>query len=210
MSNQTFKNPVKESIEELKSYLDLQLRYQKMIAAKKASKASSFAALFLILFSIAAGFILFFSFAFVWWYSGGHSDKMAQGYLIVAAFYLLLAIVTVVFRNQLLINPIRSLMAKLLFEDAASGEDKKSFSAINLKDETAFNALLLKEKKQIKDKEILLQQKFKEVEQQFTFTNMVKLATENIVSSYVTTATVAKLAFKAFSNLKHKRKKLKK
>jgi len=210
MNNQIHKNPIKETVEELKNYLDLQLRYQKMIAAKKMSKFSSFAALFLILFSIAAGFILFFSFAFVWWYSEGSTDKMAQGYLIVTSFYLLLAVITVIFRKPLLINPIRSLVAKLFFEDTESEKDQTNLSTINLKDEEAFENLLLKEKKQIRDKEEQLQKKFKEVEQQFTFTNMVKMATENLVSSYVTTATVTKLAFKAFANLRHKRKRLKK
>ena len=210
MNSQIHHNPIKESIEELKSYLDLQLRYQKMIAAKKTSKLSSFAALFLILFSIAAGFILFFSFAFVWWYSDGNSDKMAQGYLMVAGFYLLLAVITIIFRKPLLTNPIRNMLAKLFFEDSDSEEDQTNLSGINLKDEEAFDRLLLKEKKQIKEKEVLLQEKFKEVEQQFTFTNMVKMATENLVSSYMTTATVAKLAFKAFSNFKHKKRRLNK
>jgi ABC-type multidrug transport system fused ATPase/permease subunit len=210
MNNQIHRNPIKETVEELKNYLDLQLRYQKMIAAKKMSKLSSFAALFLILFSIAAGFILFFSFAFVWWYSEGSSDKMAQGYLIVTGFYLLLAVITVIFRKSLLINPIRSLLAKLFFEDASSEKGQTNLSKINLKDEEAFENLLLEEKKQIRDKEEQLQKKFKEVEQQFTFTNMVKMAVENLVSSYVTTATVTKLAFKAFANLRHKRKRLKK
>ena len=210
MSNQVHSNPVKESVEELKSYFDLQFRYQKMIVAKKTSKISSFASLFLILFSIAAGFILFFSFAFVWWYSNGNSDKMVQGYLIVAGFYLLLAVVTIVFRKRLVINPIRNLLIEIFFEDSATKKDKTNLSEINLKDEKAFNDLLLKEKKQIKEKEAVLQQKYKEVERQFTFTNIVKMATENLVHSYVTTATVAKLAFKAFSNFKHKKKRLKK
>ena len=210
MSNQVHNNPLKETIEELKNYLDLQLRYQKMLAAKKTSKISSFAALFLILFSIAAGFILFFSFAFVWWYSDGNNDKMAQGYLIVAGFYLLLAVVTVVFRKPLLINPTRSMLAKLLFEDSGSEADQSDLQKVDLKDEEAFNSLLSEEKEQIKEQEAILQHKFKEVEQQFTFTNMVKMATENLISSYVTTATVAKLAFKAFSNFKHKKKRLKK
>lgn len=210
MNNQTHHNPIKESIEELKSYLDLQLRYQKMIAAKKTSKLSSFAALFLILFSIAAGFILFFSFAFVWWYADGHSDKMMQGYLIVAGFYLLLAIVTIVFRKALLINPIRSFLTRLLFEDTESDEVQSNLATIDLKDEVSFNKLLQEHKQQIAQQELLLQKKFKEVEQQFTFTNMVKMATENLVSSYMTTATVAKLAFKTFSKLKHKKRRLKK
>ena len=210
MNSQIHHNPIKESIEELKSYLDLQLRYQKMIAAKKTSKLSSFAALFLILFSIAAGFILFFSFAFVWWYADGQSNKMMQGYLIVAGFYLLLAIITIFFRKTLLINPIRSFLATLFFEDTESDEEQRNLATINLKDEMAFDNLLQEHKKQIVEQETLLQQKFKEVEQQFTFTNMVKMATENIVSSYVTTETVAKLAFKAFSNLKHKKRRLKK
>ena len=208
MNNQIHRNPLKETVEELKNYLDLQLRYQKMIAAKKMSKLSSFAALFLILFSIAAGFILFFSFAFVWWYSDGNSAKMAHGYLIVAGFYLFLAVVTIIFRKPLLTNPIRNILAKLFFEDSDSEKDQTNLSGINLKDEEAFDRLLLKEQKQIKEKEEQLQKKFKEVEQQFTFTNMIKMATENLVSSYITTATVAKLAFKAFSNFKHKKRRL--
>jgi len=210
MKSQTHHNPIKASIEELKSYLDLQLQYQKMLAAKKTSKLSSAAALFLILFSITAGFILFFSFAFVWWYSDGNSNKMTHGYLIVAGFYLLLAIITIIFRKPLFINPIRSFLAKLFFEDAESKEKQINLSTINLKDEKAFDNLLRESKKQIVEKEALLQQSFKAVEQQFTFTNMVKMATENLMSSYMTTATITKLAFKAFSNLKRKKRKLKK
>ncbi|RLD87941.1 MAG: hypothetical protein DRJ09_09320 [Bacteroidetes bacterium] len=181
-----------------------------MLAAKKTSKLSSFAALFLILFSFAVGFILFFSFAFVWWYSDGNSEKMSQGYMIVAGFYLLLAILTIIFRKSLLINPIRSFLAKLFFEDSAPNKEHSDLSAINLKDEKAFDNLLLESKRQIMEKEEMLQQNFKAVEQHFTFTNMVKMATENLVSSYMTSATVAKLAFKAFSKLKHKKRRLKK
>jgi len=110
----------------------------------------------------------------------------------------------------LLTNPIRNILAKLFFEDSDSEKDQTNLSGINLKDEKAFDRLLLKEQKQIKEKEEQLQKKFKEVEQQFTFTNMIKMATENLVSSYITTATVAKLAFKAFSNFKHKKRRLRK
>ena len=96
MEDHSLKQPIRETIFELKEYLDLQIKYQKMVAAKKTSKITSFSVLFLILFALISSFLLFLSFAFVWWFSDGDTTRMYEGYLIVTGFYAVLAIIFIV------------------------------------------------------------------------------------------------------------------
>jgi uncharacterized membrane protein YgcG len=207
MEKQNLNNSLRETVDEMKGYLDLQIKYQKMQAAKKTGKLSSFSALFLILFAIATSFTLFFSFAFVWWYSDGITSKMYEGYLIIAGFYAVLAIITIIFRKQLLFNPILKLLTDIFFEDDSDKDGDETIEKVNLKDEESFNKILIEEKEKIKEKEELIQVKFKEIEKEFTFINLVKMAAGSMMNTYITTATVAKLAFKTISNLKRKKKK---
>ncbi len=209
MENQNLNTSFKEAASELKDYLDLQIKYQKMQAAKKTSMISSFSALFLILFAIAIGFTLFFSFAFVWWYSNGDTSKMYEGYLIIAGFYLLLAVIVFLFRKQLLFNPIRKFLTDLFFEDNNEENQDEIINKVNLKDEESFNKMLVEEKERIKEKEEAIQKKFRIIERDFTFTNLAKMAAGSLMSTYLSTATIAKLAFKTVSNLKHRKKRLK-
>jgi hypothetical protein len=208
MEDHSLKQPIRETISELKEYLDLQIKYQKMVAAKKTSKISSFSALFLILFALCSSFLLFLSFAFVWWFSDGDNTRMYEGYLIVTGFYAIIAIAFIVFRKTLLVNPVRKFLTDLFFEEAEE-EGDETLTRVNLRDEESFNVMLLEEKKNIKEKEEILQEKFKEVEENFSFVNFAKMAIGTIMNSYVTTATVAKLAFKAIGGLKHRKKHLK-
>jgi uncharacterized membrane protein YgcG len=207
MEKQNLNNSLRETVDEMKEYLDLQIKYQKMQAAKKTGKLSSFSALFLILFAIATSFTLFFSFAFVWWYSDGITTKMYEGYLIIAGFYAVLAIITIIFRKQLLFNPIRKLLTDIFFEDDSGKDHDETIEKVNLKDEISFNKMLIEEKEKIKEKEELIQVKFNEIGKEFTFINLVKMAAGSMMNTYITTATVAKLAFKTVSNLKRKKKK---
>jgi len=207
MEKQNLNNSLRETADEMREYLDLQIKYQKMQAAKKTGKLSSFSALFLILFAIATSFTLFFSFAFVWWYSDGITTKMYEGYLIIAGFYAVLAIITIIFRKQLLFNPIRKLLTDIFFEDDSGKDHDETIEKVNLKDEISFNKMLIEEKEKIKEKEELIQVRFKEIEKEFTFINLVKMAAGSMMNTYITTATVAKLAFKTVSNLKRKKKK---
>ena len=209
MEDHSLKQPIRETIVELKEYLDLQIKYQKMVAAKKTSKISSFSALFLILFALSSSFLLFLSFAFVWWFSDGDTTRMYEGYLIVTGFYAILAVIFIVFRKPLLVNPIRKFLTDLFFEEVEAEEGEEIFTRVNLRDEESFNVMLLEQKENIKEKEEILQGKFKEVEDNFSFVNFAKMAVGSIMNSYVTTATVAKLAFKAIGGLKHRKKHLK-
>ncbi len=167
MEKQSLKQPIRETIEELKEYFEIQFKYQKMIAAKKTSKISSFSALFLILFALFSSFLLFLSFAFVSWFAHGDVKRMYHGYLIITAFYALMAIVFIVFRKQLLVNPIRKFLTDLFFEEEKTDDTEEIFTKINLRDEESFNMMLVEEKEKIKAKEEVLQEKFKEVEDNF-------------------------------------------
>ena len=206
MENQDLKQPVKETIADLKDYLDLQINYQKMMAAKKTSKLSSFSALFLILFILIASLLFFLSFAFVLWYAGDDNAKMSQGYLIVAGFYGLLAFIVIIFRKQLLVNPIHAYLTDLFFDKDNSNITRSLSTNVNLKDEEAFEKILEEEKEKIKEMETVLQYRFKEVEKNFSVANLLKIAGSSLVNTYLTTATVARLAFKAVGGLKRKKK----
>ena len=201
MEKQHLNTPIRESIDELKEYLDLQIRYQKLMAAKKTSEFSSFSALALIMVSLMFSLLLFLSFAFVWWYSGDDPSKMDEGYLIVGAFYAFIILLIIIFRKQFLYAPIRKYVFKIFFSES---HDEQLLD-VNLVNETSFEKTVQSEKIKIKEKELIIQQKFKEVEQGLTFTNIAKMAIGTVMNTYMTTTTIAKLAFKTVSNLKHRK-----
>jgi len=201
MEQQNLNTPIRESIDELKEYFDLQIRYQKLMAAKKTSKVSSFSALAFVMLLLMASLLLFLSFAFVWWYSGDDPTKMYEGYLIVGAFYVFIILLIFIFKKQFFYDPIRKYVFKIFFSDS----NDEQLADANLLNESSFEKTVQSEKKKIKEKEVIIQQKFKKVEQEFTFTNIAKTAIGAVMNSYMTTTTIAKLAFKTFSNLKHRK-----
>ena len=201
MEQQHLNTPIRESIGELKEYLDLQIRYQKLMAAKKTSKISSFSALAFIMISLIFSLLLFLSFAFVWWYSGDDPRKMYEGYLIVGAFYVFIILLIIIFRKQFFYAPIR----KYIFNVFFSNSHDEQLADANLVNESSFEKTVQSEKTKIKEKELTIQQKFKEVEQEFTFVNLAKMAMGTVMNSYMTTTTIAKLVFKTVSNLKHRK-----
>lgn len=203
MEKNNLNTPIRESIDEIKEYLDLQIRYQKLMGAKKTSKISSFSALAFASISLLFILLLFLTFAFVWWYSGGDTSKLYEGYLIAGVFYVFILALIIIFRKQFFYDPIRKYIFKIFFSDSHD----EQLSNDNLLNESYFDKTVQSEKNKIKEKEVIIQKKFKEVEQGFNFVNLAKMAIGTVVNSYMTTTTIAKLAFKTVSNLKHRKKR---
>ena len=107
---------LKSAFVELQEYLNLQVKYNKMLMAKKMGEIMSHLALFLILAGISGFLLIFLSFAFVVWFNQ-HYDAPYAGHLIVASFYLLLALIILVFRKQILYGPMRKLFGGVFFDE---------------------------------------------------------------------------------------------
>ena len=203
MDKANLEGSLKAALVELQEYLNLQVKYNKMLLAKKMGEIFSHLALFVLVIGISGFLLIFLSFAFVTWFNQltGH---LYLGHLIVAGFYLLLALTLIIFRNGLIFEPIRKLFGKVMFGDEDDHlEYKEAFkSAENL------NTKIRKIKKAIKKKEEKLGDKYENLSTQFTFTNIMQSMVKNVYTSFVTTSNIAKTVFnlvKRFSRAKNKR-----
>ena len=181
---------LKSALVELQEYLNLQYKYNKMLLAKRMGEVISYLALFLIVLGIS-GFLLFFlSFAFVAWFNA-YSGIPFAGHLIVASFYLLLALVAIVFRNQLIFGPIRKLFGDIMFSEE---EDHLAYEEAFKKTEN-LNNRLRKYKKSLKKKSEHLNGTFEELGNQLTISNIFQTVMMNAYNSFVTTSNIAKMAY---------------
>jgi hypothetical protein len=214
---------VKETFEDLKDYLELQIRYNKIIAAKKTGEISSFSVLLIILGVIGAFFTLIASFAFVWWYSGGDDSKRYIGFLIVLAFYIVFAVVIFIFRNALLVKPLTRFITKvffdddeLIFETETTTDDKNGKKAtiiretrLDLTDNDTYNLAKKTELSKIKAKEKELEKIVEKAKLQLNLPSLINMAAHSIREYYFNFTTMAKWTFKAFSFIKNSRRRKK-
>lgn len=196
---------LKAALVELQEYLNLQLKYNKLLLAKKMGEIFSHLALFVLVIGVSGFLMIFLSFAFVTWFNQ-LTGQFYGGHLIVAGFYLMLALIIILFRKQLIFGPIRKLFGKVMFseeDDHIAYEDAfKSMGNLNLR--------IRKYKKAIKKKEDKLGKKYESLSTQLTFANIVQSIVKNAYTSFVTTSNIAKAAFSIFKKLtKGKKKRVK-
>jgi Zn-dependent protease with chaperone function len=210
----------KETFTEFKDYLDLQLRYNKLIAAKKTGEISSFLALFVIMAFIAAFFLLITSFGFVWWYSRNDPSQRYVGFLIVMAFYFLAALFIYFFRKKIIFRPLKKFTAQVFFDadelifkeevkrklDDSSDEVEMKEITLDLSDPVTFNLAKEIEQEKIKYKEKRLQAKFEQARVKFDIPAITKLVINSFKEHYLTASMMTKLAFTALKHLKPKKR----
>jgi hypothetical protein len=181
---------IRSALAELQEYLNLQLKYNKMVLGKKMGEITSYLALFILVIGIC-GFLLFFiSFAFVAWFNEIF-DAPYAGHLIVAGIYLLAALMLIILRKPLIFSPIRKLFGSVLFgDDDDAMEYEEAF-----KTSEKLGIRISKYKKLVKLKVDILAEKFDLLSKELTISNIFQTILRSAYESFLTTTNVAKAAF---------------
>lgn len=192
---------LKLALVELQEYFSLQLRYNKMLLAKRLGEVSSYFTLFMLLLGICGFLIFFLSFAFVAWFNDFYSSKFL-GHLVVSGFYLIVILLLVVLRKPLIFNPIRKLFGEIFVgEESQNPEDILSFKS---KEKLSRN--LKKHKKHIDEKELDLKEKFEALGNQLTISNIIQTVAINAYTTFVTTSNIAKMAYNLVRRITSRKK----
>lgn len=111
--------------EQIKTYFNLRVEYFKLHVAEYLIRFFSSLALWLVIFLFLFFVVVFASFAFAFWF-GKMSGNWSLGFLIVAGFYVLLAILFYVFRKAIIVRPFTSLILSQMDLDKFNDkEDEK-------------------------------------------------------------------------------------
>ena len=194
-----------DSFESLKSYIDIQVKYNKLVLTQKLGDITSYFALLFIVTALAGGLLLFLSFAFVYWFAKTTDLDVYIGYLIVAGFYLVLIGLIINFKERLLFSPIRNLLGSILFEDEMQGSAVNSF-----KNKESVTKMIKELGHQIHQHQEELTSKFHVLQESLTLANISQQLFQNVYSKVVTTSNVARIAFLLIKRLKQKSSKKKK
>lgn len=188
--------PLKDTLEEFKSYLENQVAYNKLLFTKRMSELSSYIMLMIIVLGLV-GFVLFFLlFALANWFGDVTGFGPQAGYLLVAGIYLLLTILVFVYREKLIFKPIRKFYGTIMFGDTAN-DNSESFQS-----EEALNKDITKAQDDIAKQKELLSKKINDLSQALTITNIAQQAIGSAYNQIVTTSNIARYAFKIIQTLK--------
>jgi uncharacterized protein YggT (Ycf19 family) len=201
MEKENINGPLKAALDEAKVYIDLQIKLNKAVIAKKAEEFSSNFFLGLIFLFIAAFLMLFITLGFVSWYAENYGDQYV-GYLIAAGFYLLVALIVYLFRGALVESPLRKLINKSVLDDAAEFVENPDIS-----DKTFTDKYMLAVKERVIKQEAIVKQSYENIGKVYNFENISKQLLSNIYHSVVTTANIAKVFYTLTTKLKGRKQK---
>jgi len=194
-----------DSFESLKSYIDIQVKYNKLVLTQKLGDITSYFALLFIVTALAGGLLLFLSFAFVYWFAKTTDLDVYIGYLIIAGFYLVLIGLIINYKERLLFSPIRNLLGSILFENEMQRSAVNSF-----KNKETVTKMIKELDHQIHQHQEVLTSKFQVLQESLTLANISQQLFQNIYSKVVTSGNVARIAFLLIKRLKQKSSKKKK
>jgi hypothetical protein len=100
----------------VKEYIGLKLELFRLTATEKLASLTTHILLSLILFVLGMFFLLFLSLAFIFWY-GEVAGPMYEAALMVAGFYVVIALVIWIFRIPVFVNPLISRLSNLFLEE---------------------------------------------------------------------------------------------
>lgn len=192
---------LQDSLESLKSYLDNQVKYNKLILTQKLGDITSYFALLFIVTALAGGLLLFLSLAFAYWFANITNLDVYIGYLIIALFYGLTIVFIINYREKLIFNPIRNLLGSILFEDEVNNDEARIFnSKEDLKKKMAEVHELIHHEQET------LKVKFRELGESLTFANISQQIFRSAYDAVVTSSNIAKIAVLFLKRLKRKTK----
>ncbi len=201
MEKENINGPLKAALDEAKVYIDLQIKLNKAVIAKKAEEFSSNLFLGLIFLFVTAFLMLFITLGFVSWYADNYGDQYV-GYLIAAGFYLLVALIVYLFRGALVESPLRKLINKSVLDDAAEFVENPDIS-----DKTFTDKYMLAVKERVIKQEAIVKQSYENIGKVYNFENISKQLLSNIYHSVVTTANIAKVFYTLTTKLKGRKQK---
>jgi hypothetical protein len=105
MDQEKIEKNISKTIEGLKQYVNLKAELYSLIVIERTTKILARVIVLLILTMLMFFFLLFISFAFVHWFGATTGSNMI-GYLIVAAFYLILGLMIYLMKKQLFLDPL--------------------------------------------------------------------------------------------------------
>jgi hypothetical protein len=111
-----------ELTENVKKYINLRIDLVKLILTEKLARMATVFLLINILFIVSMFLLLFLSFGFIYWY-GEMIGPMWEGALIVAGVYLLIGVMILIFRVQIIMNPLIRQISKVLMEEKDENEE---------------------------------------------------------------------------------------
>jgi ABC-type multidrug transport system fused ATPase/permease subunit len=196
MESKNLDDSLKEAFTSMQRYVDLQVRYNKLLLAKRMGEVSSIFVLFMLLLGAFSFAALFLTFAFVDWFAANYGSQ-SVGNLIVFAFYLLLALILFIFREPFIYSPIRNLFTKIFANDDDKGEYSKGF-----KSKQAIVLQLKNYREMLHDEEVELKEKFEEVGSIFTLSNIIQSVGKGVYKTFVTTSNVAKITYTIVNKIK--------
>ncbi|HZK07650.1 MAG TPA: phage holin family protein [Bacteroidales bacterium] len=115
MNKQTFDAHLRKITRSIKQYLQLKTELYSLIVVERLARIYSHFIAALIFTFFIFFFTLFLSLGFVSWFTA-MTGRTFLGYLIVAAFYLLMALIVHVFRRRIFFDPMVKTLTKTIFE----------------------------------------------------------------------------------------------
>jgi len=202
MGNSDFRQPIKELIDEVKTYVDLQLEYNKVVFRKKSAEIVGRLVLFSMLFGVFVFVLMFLSFAFVNWYAWQGGTRMG-GFLIVSVFYLFIALILYAFRESIIFSTIRKILGKNL----SSTREKQFLAGTSFSSEKMTDKYLEQLKDKNRKQENHIQQQLNAVNEAFNVMNIAKAMINSGIQAFVTTSNIIRTVFQLSKRLKAKNRK---
>ncbi len=202
MENADFAKPLKETIEDLRSYIDELVGYNKLIFTKKIGELASYLTLLIALGFLSTLVLIFLSFGFVWWYSGTEIGERYIGFLIVAGFYVFIALILAGFREKLIFKPIRKAFGNVIFSDVNDNTKNEVFANSEMLDVRIQNA-----KDILQETEKKLNGTIANLGKNYTLSSISKQLFQNAYNSMMTTSNIAKLAFTLIQKIQKRKSK---
>jgi hypothetical protein len=109
METDSISSQFRQLFEQVKVYFNLRVNYLRLYVAENLIRFFSAMVLWMVIFLFLFFVLVFGSFAFAYWFSD-LTGKLSLGFLIVAGFYVLLAVLIYLFRRQILIKPFTKLI----------------------------------------------------------------------------------------------------
>ncbi len=105
----------------VKEFLLLHLDLAKLVVSEKLSRLMAILLITFALYIVVLFFLAFVSFAFIFWFRD-HVGEAYIGTLIVAGFYLIVALFIYFFRTAIFVNPLVLNITKILLESKNENE----------------------------------------------------------------------------------------
>ena len=116
MEAQNLKEDAKDILNHSQDYLETLYKLNVVRATKKASNIASGLVNSVLLFFISLCVLLFLSIAAAWWI-GQAVNNPALGFLSVAGFYMLLAVILIALRKNVISPFIKNSLIKKIYEE---------------------------------------------------------------------------------------------